>query len=310
MRLTSHGFPPEADGPSSWLQTLDAWDFIGTPGNDRIDGTGSPDRIDVSQGGKDVVKPIADNDFVYFGAAFTGADRVNGGKGIDTVALDGDYSGGVEVQANSLVEIESLVLSGGSFTITGYLGFQQAGVTFVDAHSLTAGQSLNIDVGSVGDLDVVGGAGADVIHAAANGGSSLLLGDEGNDTLIGGSGATRFVGQGGADRIEMAGASDLASYDSKTESTGKSYDTIENFGASGGKIWLLFDSDEAVDGVQFDFHLGKTAERVGDVTAHYKASIDQTIVKVFTNADDKADFVVHLTGDIHVTAADFVFGFG
>jgi hypothetical protein len=77
-----------------------AFDFDGTPGDDRIKGWAVADRIDVRQGGNDLVQGSGGDDTVYFGAAFTGADRVNGGKDNDTVILDGDYSAGIEVQAD------------------------------------------------------------------------------------------------------------------------------------------------------------------------------------------------------------------
>lgn len=92
------------------------------------------------------------------------------------------------------------------------------------------------------------------------------------------------------------------------ESVGELHDTIDGFTASGGCIELGFDADTTVSGFQRDFHLGRTADRVGDIVVKYDATADETIVKVFTDHDKIADFVVHLTGDVQLTTADFIFG--
>ena len=201
------------------------------------------------------------------------------------------------------------MLEGGSYDITGELYFgDQFGRTSVDAHSLTASQSLDLDVSSAAYLDVIAGAGEDVVHVAENGEGSSLYRADGNDTLIGGAGKNVLVGAAGADRIVMAGASDTAVYVLTSDSKGKANDTIENFDQSGGKIRLTFDSDTTTVERDLDFHLGRTADRTGDILFHYDAGRDETIVKVFTDHDNKADFLLHLTGDVPLTAADFIFG--
>ena len=279
---------------------------FGTPGNDHFKGG---DDFDMSQGGNDRLRLDGGDDTVYFGDTFTGADRVFGGKGFDTVTLDGDYSDGIEVGDKSLQFIETLILEGGSYDITGELNFKdQFGLTYVDAHSLTASQPLSLNVATLGLLLVSAGAGDDIIHASANGQDSELIGNDGDDTLIGGTGASRMGGDAGADTIVMANAMDIAFYDHQTDSRGRAHDTIENFAASGGRIELTFDSDTSTEERDHDFHFGKTADRTGDILVKYDAQADETILKVFTDADHKADLVVHLTGDVPLTPADFIFG--
>lgn len=281
--------------------------YHGTPGDDRLIGTRSYDQFYLGQGGDDRVSAGRGVDLIALGADFTGADRVNGGGGRDQVQLEGDYSAGIDVRAESLVKIETLLLLGGPYVIRGTLGYSEGPSTVVIGALLEKGESLDITVASAGNLLVIGGDGDDVLHAATNGVQSYLDGADGDDRLIGGGGGTVLLGGAGADRIEMVGAEDIAAYDAR-DSTAKAFDTIVGFEASGGRIRLAFDSDTTTRGLQHDFHLGETAGRVGDITATYDAAAGETIVRAFTDGDATADFVVHLTGEVSLTTADFIFG--
>jgi Ca2+-binding RTX toxin-like protein len=284
------------------------FEFDGTPGDDRIRGSGLKDYIDVSQGGDDRIGARGGDDTVYFGAAFTGADKVVGGKGVDTVILDGDYSAGVEVQADSFDRIERLVLEGGPYEITGVLDFKDTlGRTLVDASALTEGQDLHLSVTSLGDLNVLGGAGDDILDASSQSAtkSSNLYGFSGDDVLIGGAGEYHLIGGYGADRIVSNSDETEITYLESRESVARDYDTIERFQ---GKLRFLFDSDTSTPGFDRDFSFEKTADRTGNILIKYDAGSDETIVKVFTDPDHKADFVLHLTGDVPLTPADFIFG--
>jgi Ca2+-binding RTX toxin-like protein len=310
MQLNSRypGLPVAMDGvwPGIVRSTRE---FAGTPGDDRIKGRVGDDYIDVSQGGDDYVTANRGDDTIYYGAAFTGADQAKGGIGFDTVILDGDYSAGVEVQADSFLKVEKLVLEGGSYVLTGDLWLEDAsGYARIDASGLAEGETLNLNVATRRGLNVLAGAGDDILHASANGGDSVLGGGGGDDTLVGGVGASFFFGDIGADRIVMSSGDDVASYSRSAESIARSYDTIENLEASGGRIELRFDSNTDTAGLQHDFHLGETANRAGDITFRYDTAADETIVKVFTGYDEKADFVLHLTGNVALTVADFIFG--
>jgi Ca2+-binding RTX toxin-like protein len=55
--------------------------ITGTSGNDVLNGSSGNDTIDASQGGNDIIDAGAGDDQITFGAAFTGADSVDGGTG-------------------------------------------------------------------------------------------------------------------------------------------------------------------------------------------------------------------------------------
>lgn len=287
-------------------QTGSVFDIRGTPGDDEIKGSRSADDIDASQGGDDAVHARGGDDMIYFGAAFTGADQVSGGKGTDTVILDGDYSAGIEVQADSFFKVEKLVLEGGSYVITGELAAATgADRLLVYGFSLNADQSLNYDVATSGDVAVVGGSGDDVLRGSSDQGVVTFAGYTGDDVLIGGAGEYHLQGGAGADHLVSNSDMTRFEYFGTEESAPKEFDTIERFQ---GKLSFYFDSDTATTGIQHGFHFDKTADRTGCILIEYDAGLDETVVKVFTDADHRADMVVHLTGDVSLTPADFFFG--
>lgn len=64
--------------------------YDGTAGDDRLLGSNFDDYFDMSQGGDDRVTARNGDNVIYFGAAFTEADRVDAGSGTDLAILAGD----------------------------------------------------------------------------------------------------------------------------------------------------------------------------------------------------------------------------
>jgi Ca2+-binding RTX toxin-like protein len=308
MRLTPR-HPHRQDDSDAGVRLQ--FDYEGTAGDDRLKGSRGDDLLDLSQGGDDFAIGSRGSDTFYFGASFTSADRVKGGNdaGTDRVDLEGDYSAGLELRPTSLIGVEVLSLSGGSYVLTGELGKTgRDGYVIISADGLDQTHSLDLDVFTAGRLYANGGAGDDVLRAPSNDvGGSLLFGGWGDDVLIGGGGGATLAGYIGSDRIVMRSSGDRAGYGIQEESSATSYDTIEGFAASGGKIELSFDSDTTKLGLQHKFHIGETRGHAGDITFSYDADSGETIVSAFTNADDKPDFVVHLVGNVSLTIDDLVF---
>ena len=201
---------------------LEGVTITGGAGNDVIHAEKiGHDTIDMSQGGNDTVY-VGNAATVDFGAAFTGADSVstatfNSELG-PNVVLDGDYSAGVTLGANTLVNIPTLTLTSG----------HSYNLTTVDA-TVAAGQWLNVDfygaagnnltfdgsaetngafifnVGA-GSFDLTGGAQQDFFTVNATSAGSIHAG--GGDDMItwtnfspsdfmdGGSGSDQLVLEG------------------------------------------------------------------------------------------------------------------
>ena len=149
----------------------------GGAGDDTRTGGPAGDTFDFSQGGNDVVFGLDGNDSFFFGAAFTSADRVDGGAGTnDQVGLQGDYSAGLTLNAASLTNVEVLaVLPGFSYSIT-----------TVDAN-VPAGGTLTFFGGNL-----AAGNNFTFNGAAETNGAFRVYGGLGTDNFTGGAGDDGF----------------------------------------------------------------------------------------------------------------------
>lgn len=110
-----HGIDLDDLSPGAHTAVPPPQEFTGTTGDDKFAGTSGADSFDMGQGGNDVVKGKGGDDQIDFGAAFSAHDKIDGGAGIDTLYLDGDYSSGVTFGAKTVVGIEFLNLLGSVF---------------------------------------------------------------------------------------------------------------------------------------------------------------------------------------------------
>ena len=168
----------------------------GTSDDDLRTGTGDPDRFVMFQGGDDTVQGLGGNDDIKYGAAFTAADKVDGGDGdADRLVLGGDYTAGVTFEADTLVGVEQVRLAAGfGYVLTSddaTVGAGRALKVYFDAVGL--GETLAFDgsaetdgrfrlfAGDGADA-LTGGAGADLIHVGA--GADVVDAGDGNDRIV------------------------------------------------------------------------------------------------------------------------------
>ena len=168
--------------------------FDGTSGDDSLAGGSHDDNFDLTLGGDDTAFGAAGADGFYFGQSFTAADRVDGGKGLDTLDLNGDYSAGVVFAAATMVNVEALSLEAGfDYRLTlddanvaagAVLTIDAWGRTRFDGSAETDGRFI-FDVRSEGD-EFFGGKGDDVVNNQSLGfaGKTRLDGGGGYDTLV------------------------------------------------------------------------------------------------------------------------------
>ena len=197
-----------------------------TSGSDLLYGTEDNDQFFLEHGGDDTVFMLGGNDIFHFGAAFTALDKADGGAGADRLILGGAYSGGIQFNADTMVDVETLSLgsAGGagyfSYNLTLHNGNVAAGqLLTVDGSSLRYGEALMFYGGAETDgrFTIRGGASHDYIFGGQ--GDDLIRGGLGSDTLRGNGGADLFSheglaeftgdridGGGGIDRVELRGA--------------------------------------------------------------------------------------------------------
>lgn len=198
-------------------------DSIGTSGNDSFAGDDDADTFDMTQGGKDTVTGGGGSDYFAFGATLTAGDRIDGGDGFDILSIQGDYSEGLTLGANTLHGIERIqFLAGFDYRLT-----------LVDG---------NIDPGTQLDLSNDHGANSIWVDASAivNGGSVFTYSQQAN-TIIGSQSGDRFLefttafdldGQGGDDTVQVYGGLDRHSrFDG-----GAGADTVQIFSEFSGVL--------------------------------------------------------------------------
>ena len=194
----------------------------------------------------------AGNDTIVMGAAFNLNDFFNGGAGIDTLSLNGDYSAGMTLTATNIANFEVLALAGGhSYNFTTNDGTVAAGTSFtVDASTLGAGDTLTLNGNAEtnGSFNVIAGAGNDTLTGGAqadtfdltHGGNDTAHAGGGNDTLLLGAtltAADAIDGGTGTDTVSLVGdysgglvlsATTLTNVETLTLGAGHSYNLTTN----------------------------------------------------------------------------------
>ncbi|MFL6718341.1 MAG: cadherin domain-containing protein, partial [Burkholderiaceae bacterium] len=217
-------------------ETESSYTIVGGAGNDVLTGGAWSDYFDISFGGNDIVTGNAGRDSVFAGAAMTAADQFNGGAGVDTLYLSGDYSAGLSFGATTLVGVEVIVAQGGNnynLTMNNAMltGTQQASVEgfgLSSANSLTVNASAETDAGTVYTLS--GGAGNDNLTGGA--GNDVLNGGAGNDILVGGAGNDILTGGAGNDTLTGGLGNDVYDFNTLTD-RGTTGDVITDFSKTG-----------------------------------------------------------------------------
>lgn len=190
--------------------------FAGGNGSDTIDGNGGNDHIDMS-------------------SVFDPNDQIDGGAGRDVLSLNGDYSVIMVWGADTLTNVEKIVVATGfSYNFVTDDNNVAAGARLVvDASALTSTQKLSFNgtAETDGRFTITGGAGADV-----------LTGGAGNDVFVGGLGKNVYDGAGGADRMTAGGNAEKFVYNDVSESTSTTHDIITSFNV----VNDVFDMDVTV----------------------------------------------------------------
>ena len=180
--------------------------FPGSPDNDDLKGTGQADEFDLDAGGDDKARGLGGDDVFFMGGELTGADRLFGGAGYDTVELQGQHAGQLALTSATLDSIEQIKLFGA-------LDYN----VFLDDTAVAAGQTMTIDIttGSAGHTAIVsvfesdgryivkGGAEQDIISTGA--GDDVVYGGDGIDHLSPGFGNDKVYGGAGNDVINFNG---------------------------------------------------------------------------------------------------------
>jgi len=162
-------------------------DLNGGGGNDFLLGDAGNDVLRLYDGGDDTALGGGGNDSIFAGASLTAADVVNGGTGVDTLVVQGNYAGGLTLGAN-VTQIENVSILGGANTNFGEPGTNRYDyvLTTNDAN-FAAGVQARIN-GSA----LLAGEDFTFDGSAETDASYVVYGGKGRDTLLGGLGSDIF----------------------------------------------------------------------------------------------------------------------
>jgi hypothetical protein len=282
------------------VASADDW-LVGNSGDNVITGTGNGDFFMLQQGGNDSATGLGGNDIFLFGATLTSADNVDGGGGIDQIAIQGNYTAGNALTLGTgVVNVESLAILPGSDTRFGDPGTNSYSydVTTLDVN-VAAGAQLVVDANRlrVGESFTFNGA-------AETDGSFFIYGGMGTDHLTGGAkndvfyfgenlqfGASDTVngGPGGTDQLALRG--DYSGANAITFGAGQ-LTSIENIG-----MVSAHDTRFGPLGSHYNYDLTMND---GNVAAGQRMTVDAALLR--------SDETLHFNGSAELDGSFRVFG--
>jgi Ca2+-binding RTX toxin-like protein len=234
-------------------------------------------------------------------AGTPGADALIGGSFADTLTgLEGDDT------LNGLAGNDRLDGGSGADAMNGGAGddtyvVDNAVDTIAEMNGTDTVESSIIAVlpDDVENLTLVEGAGP--INGTGNADRNVILGNNSTNVLAGQAGADILTGGGGADTFVFANGDSGAAVGER--------DLVTDFAAGSDKLDLIgVDANSNAVGDQ-DFRLLGTATFDGQAAAlrySHDTARNVTVVEADVNGDGAADFAIELTGNIVLSAADFV----
>ncbi len=211
--------------------------YVGTVGDDNFTGSAGYDNFDFSQGGNDQAKGGNSSDSFTLGGALNAQDKINGGAGFDYLYLNGDYSAGLTMNANTVTNIEYWYLySGHSYNLTVTDANSSTGTSLAaSALGVTDVLTFNATAETANGWYVTGGAADDVVNTGG-GADYFYMQYGGNDTVNLGSGADGFNAYDGlthADRLDG----------------GDGYDSLNLSGNYAGGVTFDADTIHNIEGI-------------------------------------------------------------
>jgi VCBS repeat-containing protein len=215
------------------------------------------------------------NDTFFFGSGFSTSDQIVGGTGLNTIELDGTYTGGnaLTISSGMMTQIEDMkIYAGHSYNLTLGSGVVPGGQTLtVQGAALGASDSLTFNgSAAAGNLIIDAGAGSDVL----TGGSGVNTFNMGafltaSDQINGGTGTSAVHLDGDYSGGLLFNATTMTNVSSLSLAAGHSYDLTMNAATVGSgqtlsvqgstlgaSDSLTFDGSAVTDGGNFIIHGG------------------------------------------------------
>jgi Ca2+-binding RTX toxin-like protein len=256
----------------------------------------------IAGGGNDTLNGGDDDDLFIMDANLSVLDKIDGGDGLDTVQLHGNYTA-LTLSGANFANIETVLLDPTfKYHLTASPLTTQSGYV-IDGSALGAADTLFVAVtGSVG-MSIIGGAAADT-----------LSGGSGGDYFLGGAGADVITGGTGSDTVDYTGSAAvtvnlaLATAQVGGDAAGDRLIGIENaIGSAFGDVLIgttainLLDGSTGNDTLTGGAGADTLAGGLGVDTANYltstaAVSIDLTSTTAQVGGDAMGDVLVGIEG--------------
>jgi Ca2+-binding RTX toxin-like protein len=267
--------PPEVLTGTSGNDELQAssganWVVDGLAGNDTITTLGGNDVI-TGGAGNDTISAGGGDDVIRFAGTGEGFDSVNGGDGIDRIEAGAK---GTKIGLTSVTGVETITSNG------------------------------------LASVSIVGSSAANVLDFTdvTLSGITVINGGGGNDTISGSAAADVILGAAGADTLRGNGGADIFDYNSTNDSRLSARDKLVDFETGSDRIDLTgIDASTAATGNQAFTFIGETGftHTAGELMVNV-SDPSKTVVMGDINGDGVADFAIEVTGNLHLTASDFL----
>jgi len=264
-------------------------------GGDVLLGDEQSNNID-GRAGNDVIYGHGGDDFINGG---DGVDYIDGGTGYDTASFVPPYGGIGPEGPGVSVDLQTGVVSG--LGNDGEQIFNVEAVIGTDFDDIISGNAAANDLwGGVNQDRLSGRTGNDRLYGES--GNDVLNGGDGDDLLLGGSGRDVMSGNLGHDVFVFGAVSE-------TGTTATTRDIIRDFSKGNDLIDLsAIDAnlstagDQAFTFIDDDPFFARGS--AGQLRSFFSGS--NTIIEGDVNGDGVADFQIQLTGNIHLSALDFI----
>jgi Ca2+-binding RTX toxin-like protein len=263
--------------------------------------------------GIDAITGGQQSDGFYFGYGVWGAtDSVNGQGGtLDQLGLQGNYTaagaGPIVFGAGQLTSIEMIVcMSGGDLRYGAPAGSGYSYNLTMNDGNVAAGQTMYISANTL----LAAGGGLAVAEtltfngAAETNGLFIIYGGAAADTIIGGAGGDTIYGGGGADTLTGGAGNDLFALSAVSNSVSGAADHVLDF--STGDRFDLSSLDAVAGGADDPFHIIGAAAFSGTAGELRLYQSGDWYVEGDVNGDGTGDFLIQVTSDHALGAADFV----
>lgn len=237
----------------------------GGEGNDTINYRNQYRTCDVfGDAGDDTIRYDFSVDYNY-------RSRLNGGDGVDTLVLDGEFNGDWVSDIEILKVTGELYVRGGQLSEFSEINIGSSPIHFDKRADLS---DVQFSAGK-SRVNLNGSNSGDNFDLSDQSRSFSILGGGGNDTIIAGAGAVIVDGGTGIDFLQGSDANDILSPGSFTKNTtglvetvlGKGGDDIVSFYGTRG----VYDGGDGIDTLKTStYHLDKTLTLGGSVATNFE----------------------------------------